>query len=43
LTRLSGGRPIRPECADFDKAIEIASKQDAAKLWTIEIGLVWLT
>jgi hypothetical protein len=29
------------ECADFDEAIEIASKHAAAKFGMIEIGPVW--
>jgi hypothetical protein len=29
------------ECADFDEAIEIASKHTAAKFGTIEIRQVW--
>jgi hypothetical protein len=29
------------ECADFDEAIEIASKHAAAKFGTIEIRPVW--
>jgi len=29
------------ECADFDEAIEIASKHAAAKFGTIEIRAVW--
>jgi hypothetical protein len=31
------------ECADFDEAIEIASKHAAAKFGTIEIRPVWQT